>query len=70
MRKKGKTFYSFLRGLDIFNLRLNLPFPQLRRKLATAIGGIDETVLQSADIMISQDQIQQSYTLLSVYKKY
>lgn len=70
MRKKGTTLYKVLRGLDIFNLRLRLPFTKLEKEyFVTALLGRNETALRSSDISISQGQIRQCHTVVAICRK-
>ncbi len=70
MRKKGTALYKVLRGLDVFNLRLRLPFTKFDKgRFVTAMLGQNENALRSTDITVPQGQIRRCYTIIVICRK-
>jgi SAM-dependent methyltransferase len=67
MRANGAWWYSYARALDRRNLRLRIP--RVVRDAARFGAGVRGHVMTPADVLIRNDQIAQSHTLLLVCRR-
>lgn len=67
MRRRGNSLYSFLRGLDVFNLRFRLPL-HLRDWLGQSLEASWEPgdIRSPDDFVIGQKQLRQALNVIAV----